>query len=356
VVGGPRLTGLADQALELSIVGSFSRLGAITRRRLFAWAGPAPADRGGPRPLAVVTGASSGIGRATAEALVSCGWRVAIVSRDPARHAVAVDSLQTLARVAGGRGAPAAVEGFVADLGDLVGVRKLAGRIADLGPLAALVHNAGVLNREFHRGEQGFEATFAVSVLGPTLLSALLLEPLRAGARPGGSARLVTVSSGGMYPARLDIGRLEHEGPTRYRPIRTYSLTRRAQVELGVEWARRLAGTGVIAVTMHPGWVATAGLDHGLPAFARVMRPALRTPAEGADTVVWLVTTPTTRSCPARSTSTGPRVRPTWPAGPAPPRPSGPRRSTASAASPLRPFPVRSTTDLRPSPRSTPNL
>ena len=100
---------------------------------------------------------------------------------------------------------------------------------------------------------------------------------------------IITVSSGGMYPVRLDIGRLNDARPANYRPILAYALAKRAQVELTREWADRLTGTGTIAVSMHPGWVTTPGIDAGLPGFARVMRPLLRTPADGADTIAWLV-------------------------------------------------------------------
>lgn len=275
---------LVDAALEASVVASFSRFGYAARRKAFCWASPASETSGAGR-VAVVTGASSGIGLACASALVAAGWQVVAVSRDPARNAAAVARLEA-ARPAGAAGA---VSGRPADLADLAAVRALgAALVAELGRVDLLVHNAGVLNRSFHRTDQGFEATFALHVLGPFLLTALLLGPLRVAAGLTGEARVLTVSSGGMYAARLDLDRLERASPATYRGAGAYALAKRAQVELGVEWARRLGGTAVVPATMHPGWVATSALAGGLPVAARLLAPLLRPPEEGADTLVWL--------------------------------------------------------------------
>jgi len=290
VAAGPVPRGVAraaDAALEASVVASFGRPGYLVRRALYGW-GP-PASDGAGR-VAVVTGASSGIGRAVAESLVRSRWSVVAVSRDPGRNAACVDELRAIA--AGDRDA-GRVTGAVADLSDLGEVRELGSALrAEHVRLDALVHDAGVLHRTFHRTDQGFEATFALHVLGPTLLSALLLDLLRAAGASGAGSRVVTVSSGGMYPSRLDLERLEHAAPASYHGAVAYSLAKRAQVELGVEWARRLARTGVVALTMHPGWVATRSLDAGLPAFAQAARGLLRSPEQGADTAIWLACAP----------------------------------------------------------------
>jgi NAD(P)-dependent dehydrogenase (short-subunit alcohol dehydrogenase family) len=278
----PRLARLADAALELSVVGGFSRLGFAVRRGLFGWDRDQPAV---PPGLAVVTGGSSGIGQAAAEALVRRGWSVTIVSRDRARSAAALARLEQIAPTAAPPEAAPVVRAETADLADLAQTRQLAATLAARGgALDVLVHAAGVMFRDFHRTEQGFEATFALHVLAPHLLTSLLLPSLQAAA--GRPARVITVSSGGMYAARLDLAALEHANPAIYHPARQYALAKRAQVELAPVWAERLRGRGVVPLVVHPGWVDTAALAHGLPAFTALVRPLLRTPAEGADTIV----------------------------------------------------------------------
>ena len=129
----------------------------------------------------------------------------------------------------------------------------------------------------------GIELTFATNVLGPFLLTSLLLPRLERSA----PSRIINVSSGGMYtqPLRVDdlqSDRGEFDGPT------AYARTKRAQVTLTQLWAQRLEGRGVVVHTMHPGWADTPGVRSSLPAFYRLTRPLLRTPEQGADTIVWL--------------------------------------------------------------------
>jgi len=90
-----------------------------------------------------------------------------------------------------------------------------------------------------------------------------------------------------MYTQRLDPAALQMT-PRGYRGVTAYARAKRAQVALSREWARRLAGTGITFHAMHPGWVDTPGIAAALPGFHRVMWPLLRTPGEGADTIVWL--------------------------------------------------------------------
>ena len=178
-----------------------------------------------------------------------------------------------------------------ADLSDLAAVRKLAGRVAEEHDrLDILVHNAGALSRDYHRTGDGLELTTAVHVVAPFLLThALLGQLLRADA-----PRVVTMSSGGMYTQRLDVAALDPAADA-YDGVKAYARTKRAQVELTRLWAQRYGGSGIRFVTTHPGWVATPGIETSLPGFARVMGPILRTAAEGADTAVWLATSPSTR-------------------------------------------------------------
>jgi dehydrogenase/reductase SDR family member 12 len=120
-------------------------------------------------------------------------------------------------------------------------------------------------------------------VLGPFVLVSRLLPALAAAP----AARIVAVTSGGMYVQRLPLDDLEFKQGA-YDGTRAYARAKRAQVALVREWARRLGGRGITVNAMHPGWADTPGLEAALPGFSRLVGPCLRTPAEGADTILWL--------------------------------------------------------------------
>lgn len=257
---------------------SWSALGIRARAALAGW--PPLGTTGAAPGTAVVTGGTSGIGAATAEALARCGTRVIVVGRDRQRSAGAAAAI---ARRSGGT-----VVGEAADLADLAEVRALAARIGEqCTHLAALVHGAGALAPRYERTADGCERTVATHVLGPHLLTAALAPLLRAGA----PASVVFVSSGGMYAGALGTGALDIDAES-FRPTAAYATAKRAQVALADAWDARLAPVGVRVRSMHPGWVDTAALRSGLPRFARLLAPVLRTPAEGADTIIWLITRP----------------------------------------------------------------
>ncbi len=140
-------------------------------------------------------------------------------------------------------------------------------------------------------------------VLGPALCTDLLLPLLAASATPGADpslptrpARVILVSSGGMYTQRLDVD--DPESAHAYRGSVAYAKAKRAQVVLAEEWGERWRSRGIVVHAMHPGWAATPGVHASLPTFEKVMGPLLRTADEGADTIVWLVASDE----PARST------------------------------------------------------
>jgi NAD(P)-dependent dehydrogenase (short-subunit alcohol dehydrogenase family) len=168
-------------------------------------------------------------------------------------------------------------------MGDLEAVRALADRLlGSVERLDVLVHNAGALSAERLVSPQGHELTVASQVYGPFLLTTLLLAALR---RARG--RVVTTSSGGMYAASLEVERLEMP-PGRYRGAEQYARAKRAQVTLNEMWAECSPGDGVVHHAMHPGWADTPGVSTSLPVFRRIVGPLLRTPEQGADTLVWL--------------------------------------------------------------------
>lgn len=264
---------VVDKMLEATVVGSFSRIGYGVRNRLGHWHEP-PSMKG---KAVLVTGATSGLGHEVATRLASLGASVRFVARNEqkardARRAI-VDTSENYD-----------VSYAIADLADLDSVRDVAGRLADeCESLDVLIHNAGALTRQRQIAPDGTELTVTAQLIGPFLLTGLLL-PLLSRACP---ARVVTVSSGGMYSQRFDLDRLEM-GPDDYDGVIAYARAKRAQLVLNHEWARRVDPSTVVFHAMHPGWADTPGVRSSLPGFHRVMRPLLRSPRQGADTIVWL--------------------------------------------------------------------
>lgn len=269
-----RWRSLLDDALEASVIGSFTKVGYETRRRLFHWedAGALPADG----KVVVITGANSGLGLVAATRLAAMGAAVRIVVRNPERGE------RARAQIAAAGDADVGV--YVADLSSLEAVRTVAAELRGRDPrIDVLIHNAGALLPERALSVDGHEMTFATMVLGPFLLTRELLPLLRATQ----GSRVIWIASGGMYTQPLDVDALEM-GPGDYRGATAYARAKRAQVVLSEEWAKRLRSDGIAVHAMHPGWADTPGLETGLPGFRTLIGPLLRTPQEGADTIVWL--------------------------------------------------------------------
>jgi len=271
-----------DAVLEATVVGSFSRVGYDVRSRLGHWQGPARLDG----RTVLVTGATSGIGLAAARRFARLGASVRLLARDEARA-------EHARRLVQGAGNDVDVSYGIADLSDFDALRRFAARFAAENPrLDVLVHNAGALSRGFHQAPDGTELTVATQVLGPFLLTGLLLTQLQHAA-PG---RVIAVSSGGMYTQRFDLSALEMTRD-HYDGAVAYARAKRAQVVLNREWALRLPRGEVVFHAMHPGWADTPGVASSLPAFHRLMRPLLRTPDQAADSVVWLASAPEALAC-----------------------------------------------------------
>jgi NAD(P)-dependent dehydrogenase (short-subunit alcohol dehydrogenase family) len=276
--GSPGRSLLADLQDRLILPGllGFTRLGYRWRRR--RWKPLTVSLRG---RTAVVTGATSGLGRAAASQLAALGARVILVGRDPARAEATRREI-----VAATGNADVAVA--LADLSLLAEVRKLARQLLRDEPrIHILVNNAGVLLDRRTTTAEGNETTLATNLLAPFLLTELLLPRLRESA----PARIVNVSSGGMYTTGLALDDLQYEKGA-WDGARAYARTKRALVVLTELWAARLKGSGVVVHAMHPGWADTPGVASSLPAFRRVTRPLLRTAEEGADTITWLAAAP----------------------------------------------------------------
>jgi dehydrogenase/reductase SDR family member 12 len=260
-------------ALDPTIVLSFDRTGFAVHALGFD-PDDLAVDLSGRRAL--VTGANSGIGFETALALADLGAEVVLLCRSLERGERAAQEIRT--RTGSRR---VSVEWL--DVSDLTSVREAAARHA-AGPVDVLVHNAGVLPDTRLETKEGFELTFATHVAGPHLLTRLLQPALERSA----DARVVFVSSGGMYTRRLNLDDPQWKKRGSYDGVVAYAETKRAQVVLAELWAEQLSGTSVRVNSMHPGWADTPSVASSLPRFRRITQAILRTPAEGADTVVWL--------------------------------------------------------------------
>ena len=275
VVMPKNLRDLADGLIETPIVTSFTRFGFSARKQLENWTSLDDYDMTG--RVVVLTGATSGIGRAAATQLARCGATLVVVGRDAGRNRSAVHEIT---QATGNRN----ITDIAADMGDHGQVRALAERVlADHDRLDVLVHNAGTLSGSRCLAPDGTEATVASQVVGPFLLTGLLLERLASGA----PSRVLTTSSGGMYAAELNPPKLEMSERD-YRGAQQYARAKRAQVTLNEMWAERFGHLGIHFHAMHPGWADTPGVDASLPTFAKVVGPLLRTAEQGADTLVWL--------------------------------------------------------------------
>jgi NAD(P)-dependent dehydrogenase (short-subunit alcohol dehydrogenase family) len=232
--------------------------------------------------VCVVTGATSGIGKAAAAALARQGAEIIVVGRDPGRAEA------TAAAIQAGGAPPPKVE--IADLARLDQVRALAGRLNQtLDRIDVLINNAGLVLNERQVTPDGYEHVFAVNHLAPFLLTNLLRPKLTASA----PARVITVSSDAHTAARLDLDdpNLEHG----WSSWRSYSNSKLANILFTRELARRLDGTGVTANCLHPGVVRT-GFGRDARPLMRVgitiAKPFMLSPERGADTIVYLASSP----------------------------------------------------------------
>lgn len=269
------LTAMLDH-LVLPGMLRFTRLGYRVRRPSFAPLAVSLEGR-----TVVLTGATSGLGRAAAESLARLGARVVLVGRDAER------TKQTREAIRGATGNTNLVV-EVADLSLLSEVQRLAERLlARERAIHVLVNNAGVLENERRTTVEGIETSLATNLLAPFVLTRLLVPRLRESA----PARIVNVVSGGMYLAGLGPEVFGQEGGS-WNGDMAYARHKRALMVLTETWAQELEPDRVVVNAMHPGWAETPGVARSLPVFLQLTKPFLRTPQEGADTIVWLAAAP----------------------------------------------------------------
>lgn len=231
----------------------------------------------------LITGGTSGIGRATALGLATMGAHVAITGRDRVRTE---DAAREIRATGGG-----VVNVFVADLSSQAQVRRLADEVLGTLPrIDVLVNNVGGYWNTRHVTADGLERTFALNHLAPFLLTNLLLDRLIQGA----PARVVTVASNAQAMGRIDFDDLQ--GERDYSGARAYNQSKLANVMFTYQLARLLAGGGVTANALHPGVVSTSfgaedpgGTQRLMVPF---MRPFMKSPTQGAATSIHVASSP----------------------------------------------------------------
>lgn len=241
--------------------------------------------------VVLITGGTSGIGKAAATELAKMGAEVVVTGRNAERGKSAVAEIR---REAGSD----AVSLMLADLSRQAEVRRLAEEfLAGHERLDVLVNNAGLILNKRTTTSDGIEETFATNHLAPFLLTDLLLDLLKRSA----PSRVITVSSEAQRSGAIDFDDLQTS--RRYSAFRAYGRSKLANVLFTYELAERLEGTGVTANTLHPGAVNTRFGSTGSGPFTlifRLFKPLMRSPEKGADTLVWLASEPSLESTSGR--------------------------------------------------------
>ncbi len=227
----------------------------------------------------IVSGGTAGVGLGASQSLAALGAHVVMLGRSAERGNAAAEEIR--ATTGNDR-----VEWVQCDLASLDAVRATAAGLLERFPrIDVLINNAGGMWDEREFSVDGIEMTWATNLIGPYLLTELLLDRLA----ESGSARIIEMTSGGAYSQRLDLGELDGaEGPFDAKAV--YSRTKRAQIILTELRAEEFADRGIVAHVTHPGWTDSPGLRETstMDNFVRRFEADLRTPKQGADTAVWL--------------------------------------------------------------------
>lgn len=258
-----------DWLLDKSIFFSFDQSGYQRHQKSFNQT-DLDVDMSG--KVCIVTGANSGLGYETAKGLAQRGASVHLLCRNLKRG---IDAQNRIRKHTDHQdvhchqvdiSSPRSIEYFVQSFKS--------------AQIDVLVHNAGVLPKERQITPEGHETTVATHITGPYILTERLRPRLF-------NARVIFVSSGGMYSKRLNVDKmLQNTG--RYDGVSAYAMTKRAQVSLTELVAPTFKESGTVVNAMHPGWAATPGVADSLPGFSKLMQRRLRTPKQGADTIIWL--------------------------------------------------------------------
>jgi NAD(P)-dependent dehydrogenase (short-subunit alcohol dehydrogenase family) len=236
--------------------------------------------------ICLVTGASSGIGKATALGLAKLGATVVMVCRDANKGEAALSEIKR-------KSGSSSVDLLLADLSSQKAMRRLANEYeSKYQQLHVLINNAGVYYTKRHVTVDGLEAMFAINYLARFLLTNLLLDIIKQSA----PARIINVA--GAYHAKGKIAFDDLQGEKDFDGQRANHQSKLADVLFTYELARRLEGTGVTVNCLHPGMVATDLIDKDkdFPVFFKYLyklsRSLMKSPAKGAETSLYLASSP----------------------------------------------------------------
>ncbi len=229
----------------------------------------------------VLTGATAGLGKATAEFLAYRGAKLTLVVRNREKGEELVRELKA-------RTGNRHIGLEIADLSLIADADKVVANLSKKGePIDVLINNAGALFNPRQETSEGLEQSFALLLLSPFRLTEGLKPLLKKAANARGEARVINVVSGGMYSQKLKVWDLQNE-QDKYSGSVAYARCKRALMIKTEQWAEDWADDGIVINAMHPGWADTPGVETALPEFHKLTRLVLRTPEEGADTINWL--------------------------------------------------------------------
>ena len=251
---------ILNKLLDASIYYSFDQSGFLRHQQSFKNQWDWVKDG-----RALVTGGTSGLGKATAEHLTGQGIETWITGRDPKKAESFISPLIHFTKL------------------DMADWTKIASTIEKLPQLDYLVLNAGGMPESFQQNVAGVELQFASQLFGHYIL----LKKLYQAGKLKSQARVVWVTSGGMYLKPLDLSTI-YENP-KYEKASTYANVKRAQVTLLNYFKQEFPG--LVITAMHPGWADTPGVKSAIPGFYEKLKDRLRTPEQGADTIIWLLGT-----------------------------------------------------------------
>ena len=229
----------------------------------------------------VLTGATSGLGLASAYELAHRGATLTLVARNQEKADGVVGQIKH-------RTGNENIFVEIAELSEPKQVVALADRlIKKKDQIDVLINNAGALLNPRQENEDGIETSFALLLLGPVILTEKLKPLLQKAGSPNDPSRVINVSSGGMYAKRISVSNIEST-KGKYSGADAYARAKRGLVMSGEYWSKAWDENNIVVQNMHPGWAKTPGVESSLPEFNKKMQRTLRTPEQGADTIIWL--------------------------------------------------------------------
>ncbi len=267
-----------DEILNKTVIFGYDRIGFSVRQKLWD---AADLETSLNSKVCIVTGANSGLGKATSFHLAKLGATLYLICRNQKSG----EATQRQITQSTGN---SKVFLEIVDMSEPQQIKDFAERFQPLeNRLDRLINNAGVLLNQRQENSEGIEKTFATNTLGYFLMTNLMLPYLL----KSKEARIINVSSGGMYGAALQLEDPQYKKRL-YNGVRAYAESKRAEVILSDIWAHHIKKKSLIVSAMHPGWADTAGIQNALPTFRKVTQLILRTPEQGADTIIWLAVNP----------------------------------------------------------------